>query len=102
MAAAPTGAPRRRGDGRAPVAAAGVHEAVAGHVKVGPVLAARHHVVLLRLRLCCSRHESSCTAQMLDSLRPKSRGLMSPGAHAFGASLSFGTPKPEELSCLCL
>ncbi len=31
------------------VAAAAVHEAVAGHVKVGSVLAARHHIVLLRL-----------------------------------------------------
>ena len=31
------------------VAAPAVHEAVAGHVEVGSVLAARHHVVLLRL-----------------------------------------------------
>ncbi len=43
-----------RGDGRmthrGAVPAAAVHEAVAGHVKVRPVLPARHHVVLLRLR----------------------------------------------------
>ena len=42
-----------RGNGRAAdrgaVPAAAVHEAVAGHVEVGAVLAAGHHVVLLRL-----------------------------------------------------
>lgn len=61
-----------RSDGRTAhrgaVPAAAVHEAVTGHIEVGPVLAARHHVVLLRLRAAQARRPSAFGAGHRGSL----------------------------------